>query len=293
MIPLELKQLQCFVQICEERSITKAARTLFLSPPALSKIIGNLETEVGVQLLLRRTDGVLLTPAGDLLLERSQRLLDCAAEMLQDVRLQGGCRECDLHVGICHSLLNILDSQVFAAFRSRYPSCTLKLEAMSSEECHLALKEGLLDGACASACPEAEFCSTLLCNGPTLLAISEQKPLSSKPDLTLCDLREETFLFLILPQAEDMSQSLQALCQPYGFVPNCEMVSTSHWMLADRIASNRGIHFFPHFVRASFEAPGIVLRRMPGIGETSRLFFLTSREPSPDVARRCLSSNIT
>lgn len=122
MIPLELKQLQCFVQICEERSITKAARTLFLSPPALSKIIGNLETEVGVQLLLRRTDGVLLTPAGDLLLERSQRLLDCAAEMLQDVRLQGGCRECDLHVGICHSLLNILVPRYSLRFGAGIPA---------------------------------------------------------------------------------------------------------------------------------------------------------------------------
>ena len=61
---MRLEQIAYFLQVAEKRSITGAAKALYISQPALSKQIALLEQEVGVPLFERQARGVILTSAG-------------------------------------------------------------------------------------------------------------------------------------------------------------------------------------------------------------------------------------
>ncbi|MGG3564321.1 LysR family transcriptional regulator [Neobacillus rhizosphaerae] len=78
---LKLIQLKYFVSTVEAGSVTTAARNLFISQPALSKQLTQLENELNCELFLRKTTGVELTEAGKHFYERSIDLLKAADEL--------------------------------------------------------------------------------------------------------------------------------------------------------------------------------------------------------------------
>lgn len=83
---MEYKQLEFFLAVCEQKSISQAAKTCFVSQQAISKSISNLEQELGVQLFARSTSGVLLTDAGHLLEQQVRPHLTERDSILQQLR---------------------------------------------------------------------------------------------------------------------------------------------------------------------------------------------------------------
>mgnify|MGYP000742956915 CR=1 FL=1 len=82
-----LKQLQYLISVSKHGNISAAARDLFISQPALSTSIAQLESSLGLTLLIRHhAKGVSLTPAGADFLARARSLLTHAQEIEEDVR---------------------------------------------------------------------------------------------------------------------------------------------------------------------------------------------------------------
>ncbi len=80
---MDIKQLECFVAVAEERHFTKAAQRLNLVQSGLSQTIRSLENELGGPLFVRTTRHVDLTPAGTVLLREAHRVI--SAELFQPV----------------------------------------------------------------------------------------------------------------------------------------------------------------------------------------------------------------
>jgi DNA-binding transcriptional LysR family regulator len=93
---VELRHLRYFIAIAEERSFTGAAERLWIAQPGLSTQMRRLEAELGVQLFERHPRGVVLTPVGELFLERARVAVSAA-----DVALAAGR---DLEAGVIGSL---------------------------------------------------------------------------------------------------------------------------------------------------------------------------------------------
>ena len=91
---LTLVRLRQFVALAEHGSFGKAAVTLNISQPALTKSIRTLETALGVRLFDRHSRGVLLTDFGNLVVSHTKDLVAREAELLRDIRLLA-----DLDVG--------------------------------------------------------------------------------------------------------------------------------------------------------------------------------------------------
>lgn len=73
-------QLEAFLAVAERRSVSRAAKALYLTQPALSARLKNLERELGVDLFVRTSKGVRLTPAGHALRPFAQRILQTVAD---------------------------------------------------------------------------------------------------------------------------------------------------------------------------------------------------------------------
>ena len=64
---MNTKELECFLAVCEEKSINKAAKTTFISVQGLSRMIKKIEAELGAEVLVRTQQGIELTDQGRIL----------------------------------------------------------------------------------------------------------------------------------------------------------------------------------------------------------------------------------
>lgn len=131
------------VELARDRNMTHAAQTLFLSQPALTRRIKNLEREFGVPLVIRRSKGIAFTERGD-------RLLDAARKMLMDYEVlksdlaafQEGTVSGELRIGAIYVLLESVLPPLIASFASRCPEVAFQLVAQPN----VKLFHGLYNG---------------------------------------------------------------------------------------------------------------------------------------------------
>src|SRR4051812_30625276 len=89
LVPVDLRHLRSFVVVAHERHIGRAAQQLFITQPALSRQMQQLEGEIGSPVLLRTAKGVQLTEAGTELLVRARVALEAADDALAGGGLEG------------------------------------------------------------------------------------------------------------------------------------------------------------------------------------------------------------
>ncbi len=128
---VELRQLKYFAEVAELRSFTRAAVTLRIAQPALSRQVRLLEEELGLQLLHRNGRGVSLTPAGTELLGRSSHLVAEFAEIRRDMikRSRTDAKVMSLTVGLPISVSSLLAPILSARFKARLPDAVVRVVA--------------------------------------------------------------------------------------------------------------------------------------------------------------------
>ena len=88
---MRLNQMQYFVTVCKYQNYTRAAEELFVSQPAISQAMKELESECGVPLLKRKGNNIYITPEGELLRAEASSMLehmDRLTHLIKDLHLQ-------------------------------------------------------------------------------------------------------------------------------------------------------------------------------------------------------------
>ncbi len=146
MLPrMELRQLRYFVAVAETGNISRAAKKIFLTQPALSRQIKALEHEIGQCLLERQAHSIRLTPAGEALLREARELFQHADQMLERVRSAG--QDVRLRVGYAPSLASGLLSAAVEGFAQKHPKARIELFDLSTKEMLAGLENETLDVA--------------------------------------------------------------------------------------------------------------------------------------------------
>ncbi len=128
MAPLDSDQLLVFAAVARERGFSRAARRLARTQSAVSQAVARLEEDLGTRLFLRQGRVTELTPAGRLLLERAQRVLDEMDRARESLQALAELRDGLLVVGTSDTLAYYLLPPAIAAFRARYPGVELRLD---------------------------------------------------------------------------------------------------------------------------------------------------------------------
>jgi DNA-binding transcriptional LysR family regulator len=148
---MELRHLEAFVAVAEERNFTRAAAHLFIAQSGLSSTIRALERELRADLFNRTTRRVELTAAGAALLPEARRTLASAASAVQAVDSVEGLRRGTLRVGVMQTSGSFNVAALLARYRSAYPEIQIRLRQASSDDLTAMLLEGLLDVIFATA----------------------------------------------------------------------------------------------------------------------------------------------
>lgn len=123
---MEIKQLQHFSRIAEIGNLTRAASVLGLTQAALSRQVGQLEAELGTELFRRTGRGLVLTDAGQRLLDHVPLILRQIALAERAVRGSTGPAQGNLVLGLPPSLARTVVVPLIDAFRERLPEVTLR-----------------------------------------------------------------------------------------------------------------------------------------------------------------------
>jgi DNA-binding transcriptional LysR family regulator len=193
---MELRQLRYFVAVADTGNISRAAKAIFLTQPALSRQIKALEDELGQRLLERRAHSVQLTAAGRAMLHEARELLQHADAALARVRHAGtGVR---LRVGYAPSLAGSLVTAAIANFSQVHPGAKVELFDLSTAEMLAGLESDRLDVVLAASGKPAgrDLRWTGLVRTSWKLAVKRDHLLARRPRVTPAEVAGEPLLLL-------------------------------------------------------------------------------------------------
>lgn len=142
---MELTPLRYFRAIAQSGHMTRAARELRISQPALSAMLKKLEAEVGAQLLHRTGRGVELTDAGRIFLQHAQDTLRRAEAAVESVRQLVGLERGSIRVGAGATATSYLLPPVVSAVRRKHPGLRFYIREAGSNAVAAAVLSGELD----------------------------------------------------------------------------------------------------------------------------------------------------
>jgi LysR family nitrogen assimilation transcriptional regulator len=157
---MDLVSLRYFAETARQRSISKAALTLGVVQPALSRRIQLLEDELGVPLLTRHRRGVEPTEAGQLLCERAELVLRITQQIDVDIRLQTAEPAGQVTLGFPPSIGLLFVGRLMSDALRRYPQLKLGLQEDYTPAVRNALLSGRLDlgvMSCEAPHPDLDF----------------------------------------------------------------------------------------------------------------------------------------
>ena len=140
---MELRHLRYFVAVAAHGSFNRASQILFLTQPALSRQVKDLEVELGVPLLIRGKNAVTLTRAGELFYEEAREVLARAELAVQ--RIHREARTEVLRVGYAPSVTSDILPQALKEFHALRPGVRIELADLSPEAMIRMAGEGELD----------------------------------------------------------------------------------------------------------------------------------------------------
>ncbi len=140
-----LYQLTTFVTVVSEGSMTAAADKLYLTQPAVSQQIRNLEEDLGVELLVRGVRQIKATPQGEVLYEYAKKIINLTQQAEIAIKSIGNQMKGQLRIGTLNSLGIHLMSPIVGRLMRHNPDLSLKLDYDLGEELIKGFKKGLYD----------------------------------------------------------------------------------------------------------------------------------------------------
>lgn len=193
---MELRHLEYFVAVAEERHFTRAAERLMISQSGLSASVRSLERELGAQLFVRNTRNVELTAAGRALMADAMRALGSVRAAKEAVAAVQGLLRGQLSVGTEQCVAGVDVPALLARFRAEHPQVEIRLRQADSATLVDEVTAGRLDLAFVAAPGEATADVRLLplTREPMVLLCHAGHRLAGAAEAKWAELSEEPFV---------------------------------------------------------------------------------------------------
>jgi len=239
---MELTYLYYFKIIAEKENMSRAAETLHVSQPALSKTISKLEKSLGVTLFERKKGRISLSPIGADFYRQVAKAFDCIAEGQRLIDDYKAASSTSVTIGCpVAELLNSLLLSYLSENRS--DSMQISQFLYSPEVLQEQLLSGKLDFALTPIpLHSPEITQIKLMDEEILLAVGKDHPLASRSFVRLEDCKDEKFL------VNDASFDRRAVldnCKLVGFTPNITICSNETRIIDEALESGQGVSFVP------------------------------------------------
>ena len=279
-----VQQLRYAVALADIRHFGRAARASFVSQPALSAQIRELEARLRIQLFERTSRGVLITEAGAEVIERARRILHEVDDLCEAAVGVGGELNGSLRLGVIPTIAPYVLPHAIGLIRDAYPALELYLREDRTEALIEQLQAGELDLLLLSlpvARPGIE--EFALYAEPFLLALPETHALARRRRCDVSELADERLV--LLEEGHCLRDQALAVCELAGRDGSAEVQGTSLPTVVQMVGSGLGVTLVPAGTVERDVRPGahVVVRALQPPAPT-RTVGLAYRSSSARVA---------
>lgn len=245
---MHFQALLYFKTVAELQHYTNAANALYITQPALSKAIRNLEMELGATLFEKEGRNVVLTQYGALFYQYVKQPLEeidkgiAAVHHLMDV-------ECNaIFISALFSMYAVYLPDKVLRFRRQHPECKFSLEyKYTTAILQDLLHERVELGMCSDFEPVGEFSCLekyILYSEPVGLIVAKDHPFASRGKVKIEELAGENFIVYI-KSSLGTNKIISDLCAQKGFQPNIVAEAYNDYGVVGMVAAGDGIAIIP------------------------------------------------
>lgn len=271
-------KLHSLLEVDRRGSISAAAKSLHLTPSAVSQHLTALERSAGVALLQRSAHGTRLTPAGRSVVRHAETIERALDSISHDLASPDASFE--LTIGFFPSVAPVLAAAI-SAHGERWPRCTLRTTEVAPEDAHRLVQLGDLDVALTVDWPHhpqprsPEVAESILLTEPLLVAHS----LGGRPGQGIARFAQDAWV--AASAMTGCGAALRAACRRAGFEPDIRH-ETNDFNAAAALAAKTGCATVVPSVLGPMLPAGLATVAVQGL--TRRILLISRHDVSPAVA---------
>lgn len=243
---MDIWQMRYFIQMYNDKSISKAAKNLYISQQGLSKTIKNIEDEFQISLFERTPAGIQPTKFGEILLEKSKKILKEYDEMVNVLNHQVNLKNKTLSIGIINMLYTDLLKNIMNQFQEENPDIIFEFYELGYYSCEKYLDDNLID-ICFTIRPESlnTFEYIPVSRYKLIILANKKNPICQTSEVNIKELRYEKFI--TLPSDSKIREIVNHFCLNAGFSPNIIITTFQLDYIIELIELNKGIAILPEY----------------------------------------------
>lgn len=236
---MKIIQLEYFCAVCRYHSITQAAQKLYVTQPAISNAIRELEKEFSVNLFVRSKNHMSLTKEGEVFYQKANALLDMIKQTSSEL-YDLGKQTTPIRIGIPPLLSTVFFPDMIIKFQKEYPSIPVELfEYGSIKAAHLVTDETLDLALVNMNFYEIDkLNSHQILSDKIVFCVSPEHPLSNAKKVTLDMLKDEKLIMYNTDSV--LNTTLYSRFEGTGVKPNVIMHASQLYTIQNFIEHNLG-----------------------------------------------------
>ena len=281
---MKLIKLQAFKTVYEEETVTEAANHLKCSQPRVSRLLRELEEEIGFPLFLREKQRLEPTAEGKLFYKEIERVLvgiEDIDRIAEDIARK---REVILRVLSQSHLSYGLLHHVFGEFEKKYKNVRYYLEIRAMGQMAKWLEGQQFDLAFAPLTEKHPSVRHIpLVTTRLLVAMPKNHPLSDAEQVTVNDLANNPVI--ALTKGTNMRRRLDMLYQQAGLQPNLRIVTPTILSACQLVSHGLGITLADPFIASIFNTDDLVIRPLAPAYKVEYCVLYLRQNPPRKMAR--------
>ena len=285
---MELRHLRCFIVLAEELHFTRAADRLHIEQSPLSRIIKELEDELGVLLFTRDRRGTQLTQAGAVFLQDVRRVFTMLEQACENAKAVSAGFRGSLRIAVSDGAVDPRLSAFLARCREEEPEIEIRLSEVPLVEQLRGLRSGDFKIGFAHTAEVGDgIVAEPIWRDPLVVAVPARHPLLVHKEVPLDELVSYPLILCNQHICEGYCRALTQLLRPLKREPNVVERVTSLEMMLTLVGAGYGVGFTTAPRIGLSRHPDVVMRplAMDSAMLTTHLLRLDSDEPTAALER--------
>jgi len=265
---IEIKHLRTLQALNNNGSLSAAAIQLHQTQSAISHQCNQLEKKLGFKLFIRKSNPIIFTIQGKILLQLSEEILP---KIQKSVQLCTDSHDMKIRLAIeCHSCIQWL-TPVLEIFQKKWPKVEIDLHSDMTFSPQPFLQQGKLDIVLTSeVLPRSNLFYMPIFDFEVRLVLSPKHHLVlKKNNISPKDLESE--ILMTYPVQRHRLDIWKYFLQPSGIIPIFKNVNNT-LLLIQMVSAQMGIAALPYWVVDNFERQGLIVTKKIGNGIWGRLY---------------------
>lgn len=289
---LELRHLRYFITVAEELHFSKAAEKLYITQPALSRQIRQLEEQLGAELLVRNKRNVRLTKTGEYLLEEARYVFNHLDFVKQNIRRQTSGQQGKLRIGFVGSAMQSIIPGLMKKMNEQSPGVHMVLTELPNQQQIDQIRTDQLDIGFIRTMRLPEGLNKLdVFEESFCLVLPKSHPLTPETFRSVKQLENESFILFSSQYSHGYYDKIMSIFEDQGFSPKVAHESVHSNTIFRLVENELGIGIVPSSLKYGYDLniKFIELDKIPQRTTLSAIWKTNSRNPVLGAATRLLA----